>query len=91
MDIDGLGGRILRLNKLGGNGVPEGVLPLESLSCEDELDEYVRGWGFLSEMARSPEWNKVEYSTPVAQSFAMSQDIVEAYLKSEGARLQGDD
>lgn len=51
------------------------VSPPALFSCEDK-DARARG---LSEMARSPEWNKLEYSTPVAQSFAFNQDIVRVY------------
>lgn len=94
MDMVGLGGWVLCLNKLGGNGITEDVLPLELFSCEEGVGEYVLERGarsFLNEMARSPEWNKVEYSTPLAQSFALSQDIAEANLKSERECQRRDD
>lgn len=76
--VAGLGRRdrvvVLRLSRCEDRGIIEDVPPF---SCGDELDECARARRArgVRAMARSPEWNKLEYSTPVAQSFAFSQDI----------------
>lgn len=69
---------MLRLSKEEDSEDLGDVLPPGPFSCKDELDKWVWPWREhgLREMARSPEWNKFEYSTPVAKSFAFNQDIV---------------
>jgi len=88
-EMDGLGRRVRvvrRLTKREDKDAMEDddMSPLDLVSREEDLDEHVRARRArgLSEMTRSPEWNKLEYSTPVAQSFAINQDIIRAYERS---------
>lgn len=80
LDTDKLGWRVRvvhRLSKREDRDVDES--PLALLTPEEELDEleHVRARRARGrEMTRSPEWNKLEYSTPVTQSFAINQDMV---------------